>query len=58
MENKKLSRSCAPRPVNPDTNPCVDPIYLSSECRKYPVQLVKYVRISLEQVTLVATLIG
>ena len=47
-ENNKLPKSC--KRSGKQLNPCFNQSYMSEQCRQYPVQMVKYVRVSLAQV--------
>lgn len=47
-ENNKVPNSCKVRGKAP--NPCLNATYMSEQCGKYSVQIIKYVRVSLAQV--------
>ena len=47
-ENNKLPSSC--KGPGRQTSPCLNQTFMAEQCRKYPIQIVKYVRISLAQV--------
>ena len=49
-ENNKLPNSCKKSRRLIKNNPCLNQTFMSEQCQKYPVQIVKYVRISLAQV--------
>lgn len=49
-ENNKLPDSCK-KSRRRTNNPCLNQTFMSEQCRKYPIQIVKYVRISLAQVS-------
>ena len=49
-KNNKLPKKCkVPRPVKED-NPCLNRDFMKNICANHPIQVVKYVRISLHQI--------
>lgn len=48
-QNPKTPTECNKKVIK-DSNPCLEPNYIKSACERYPIQIVKFVRITLKQV--------
>jgi len=48
-QNPKTPTVCNKKIIK-DSNPCLTPDYIKSACQSYPIQIVKFVRITLKQV--------